>query len=52
MPDQKELAKLYIRQLNETDLMTYQIAKDHLGSSFNICKSSGFKIWKEIYETS
>ena len=51
MPDQK-LAKLYIKQLSETDLMTYKIAKDHLGSSFNIYKSSGFKKWEETYKNS
>ena len=52
MSSQKELAILYIRQLNEAELITYKIAKDHLGSSFNIYKSSGFKKWKEIYKKS
>jgi hypothetical protein len=38
----------YLNQLNETQLKTYLIAINHLGSSFNIYKSNGFKEWKKV----
>jgi len=36
----------YISQLDENSKKAYLIAKDHLGSSFNILKSNGYKEWK------
>ena len=36
----------YIGQLNEQQLKAFILAKNHLGSSFNICKSNGFIDWK------
>ena len=32
----------YIKSLSEIQLKAYEIAKDHLGSSFDITKSIGF----------
>lgn len=37
----------YLQQLNENDKKAYVIAFHHLGSSFNIYKSNGFKEWKQ-----
>ena len=35
----------YINQLTETEKQTYMIAYQHLGTSFNILNSNGYKIW-------
>lgn len=35
----------YLSQLDEHDKKAYVIAYNHLGSSFNIYKSNGFKEW-------
>ena len=37
----------YLQSMNETQKKAYLIAKNHLGSSFNIYKSNGFKEWKQ-----
>ena len=44
--DLQEDIKNYIEQLDENQKKAYLIAYDHLGSSFNIYKSNGFKEWK------
>jgi len=36
----------YIAQLDDIQKKAYLIAKKHLGTSFNIYKSNGFKEWK------
>jgi len=36
----------YLKSMDERQLKAYLIAKEHLGSSFNIFKSNGFKEWK------
>lgn len=36
----------YIKQLSGESKKGYLIAKAHLGSSFNILKSNGYKEWK------
>ncbi len=36
----------YMAQLKEQQLKALMIAKNHLGSSFNIYKSNGFIEWK------
>jgi len=36
----------YLKELDEQNKKAYLIAFDHLGSSFNIYKSNGFKEWK------
>jgi len=35
----------YLIQMNEPQKKAYLIAKDHLGTSFNILKSNGFSEW-------
>ena len=37
----------YLIQMNEYQKKAYLIAKDHLGTSFNIIKSNGFIEWKK-----
>ena len=38
----KEQVNNYIKSLTEKEIQAYRIAKDHLGSSFDITKSIGF----------
>lgn len=45
--NEKELINEYLSQLTDIEKQAYQIAKEHLGSSFNILKSIGFLEWKE-----
>ena len=44
-PDVKELLIEYVNQLTEIEQKAYRIAKDHLGSSFNVLKSNGYNDW-------
>jgi hypothetical protein len=37
----------YLLSLNDCQKKAYKIAFNHLGSSFSICNSNGFKEWKE-----
>jgi hypothetical protein len=37
----------YISQMNELQRKAYLIAKNHLGTSFNIVKSNGYKEWQK-----
>ena len=36
----------YLKEMDEHHKQAYLIAYNHLGSSFNIYKSNGFKEWK------
>ena len=36
----------YLSGMDELNRKAYQIAFDHLGSSFNIFRSNGYKEWK------
>ena len=36
----------YLSELDEIHRKGYQIAYDHLGTSFNIARSNGFKNWR------
>jgi hypothetical protein len=36
----------YLKQLDEHKRKSYSIAYEHLGTSFNIYKSNGYKEWK------
>ena len=45
MPTSQELQEKYIKQLTEKEQKAYNIAKEHLGSSFNLEKSIGFQQW-------
>ena len=42
----REQAVQYLNQLNDKEKKACIIAKDHLGSSFNIMKSVGYLEWK------
>lgn len=37
----------YLNQLNDVEKIAYCIAMEHLGTSFNIIKSNGFKEWQK-----
>lgn len=42
---QQQLVDEYMAQLSDIERKACSIAKDHLGSSFNIVKSNGFNDW-------
>ena len=44
---QEELHMLYIYQMSVQERKAYEIAKEHLETSFNIEKSIGFIEWKK-----
>lgn len=39
--------KEYLASLNPKEKKAYEIAKQHLGMSFNLIKSNGFIQWKK-----
>jgi hypothetical protein len=39
------LTEEYLKTLTEKELKAYEIAKDHLGSSFELEKSVGYLTW-------
>ena len=41
----QESIKNYLNQLNTIEKKAYKIAKEHLGSSFNLVKSNGYCDW-------
>ena len=45
MPYSKEILDKYLASLNEIEKIALKIAKEDLGSSFNIEKSIGFLNW-------
>jgi hypothetical protein len=42
-----ELSSLYLATLNDRELQAYHIAVDHLGMSFTMERSNGYKQWKK-----
>lgn len=44
MENQRQIYE-YLSGLNETQRKGYEIAYDHLGSSFSVIRSNGFKDW-------
>jgi hypothetical protein len=42
---QKEIYE-YLKEMDDIHKKAYLIAKNHLGTSFNIFKSNGYKEWK------
>jgi len=44
-----KLAEIYLKNLPEKQLQGYNIAKSHLGMSFQVEKSVGFLNWKRKY---
>jgi len=47
METEQQLEIEYINSLTEIEKKGYEIAKSHLGSSFSLKKSIGFKQWKK-----
>lgn len=45
MSEIQEMMDIYVKQLTEKELITLEIAKSHLGSSFNLSLSLGFLKW-------
>ena len=43
----EELTSLYLASLNDRELQAYHIAVDHLGMSFTMERSNGFRQWKK-----
>ena len=43
----EELIEEYLMTLSEQEKKAYEIAKEHLGMSFQIEKSNGFIKWKK-----
>ena len=41
---------LYLTSLNEQQRKAYNIAKRHLGTSFDIARSNGYKEWLKTQE--
>lgn len=44
------LMEEYLKTLNEKEMKSYKIAKEHLGMSFQLEKSVGFLKWKSKQE--
>lgn len=49
-PKKADLLSNYINSLDERNKIAYEIAKDHLGTSFDLEKSIGFLNYKEKKE--
>lgn len=49
MNTQKELVEQYISQMTPLERQAYDIARSHLGTSFSIVKSNGFKEFVKNY---
>lgn len=49
-PEKQHLVYLYLEQLNEFDRKAYSIAKNHLGTSFDILRSNGYISWLKTYQ--
>jgi len=48
----EELTVLYLATLNDRELQAYHIAVDHLGMSFTMYRSNGFRQWKKKHDES
>ena len=46
-PEKQQEIYEYLKNMDEHHKKAYLIAKEHLGSSFNIYRSNGFKEWKQ-----
>jgi|TARA_B100000035_G_C20990226_1_gene549799 hypothetical protein len=47
MTNIEEMQKEYVKSFNEKEKKAYEIAKSHLGMSFDLEKSIGFREWKQ-----
>jgi len=45
--DKQEEMYNYLSQLNDPQKKAYIIAQNHLGTSFNVLRSNGYKEWKQ-----
>ena len=45
--DTRNTVKIYLNDLDDVQIKAIQIAKSHLGTSFDILKSNGFKDWND-----
>jgi hypothetical protein len=45
--DVQESILKYLEQLGDKERIAYSIAKEHLGTSFNVLKSVGYITWKK-----
>ena len=45
------LQQTFLEQLNAKEKIAYEIARDHLGSSFDLELSLGFIKWKKKYDS-
>jgi len=45
--EEQSLIIKYITQMGDKELIAYSIAKEHLGTSFDIIKSIGYMEWKK-----
>lgn len=43
----EQMEKEYIKSFNEKEKKAFEIAKSHLGMSFDLEKSIGFQDWKQ-----
>jgi len=41
----QKVIHMYLEQLTKKERVTYDIARNHLGSSFNLLESIGFQKW-------
>jgi len=49
--DANELVKAYYQQLTPFEQRTCDIAREHLGSSFDLARSNGFIRWSSTRKT-
>jgi hypothetical protein len=47
--NEKTLEQIYLESLSIKEKKAYEIAKSHLGMSFQLNKSTGFLTWKTNY---
>ena len=47
----REIIKSYFKSMSEMQKKSFLIAKDHLGTSFNIFKSNGFVNFEKQFQT-
>jgi len=50
-PETNELLKAYYQQLTPFEQRTCDIAREHLGSSFDLVRSNGFIRWSSTRKT-
>jgi len=46
----QELTPLYLATLNDRELQAFHIAVSHLGMSFSMERSNGFRQWKKEHD--